>query len=137
MWEPFSESARRAILHSQQVAQMFASHCIGPEHIAFALAEGDDEIGHLLAGAFDRDAIRERLGAAGAAPAEEMEFSSGAKRTIELAFVNARRLDHNSIDTAHLALGLLAAGDLPLLPTTDPATLRAALDTAATERLKG
>jgi hypothetical protein len=132
MWEPFSEPARRAVVRAQAVAQMFGANFIGTEHLAFALAETDDEVGHLLANACDREALRERLGAAATAPQSEMVFTSGAKNAIELAFENARRLDHNYIGAAHLALGLLAGSDPPpLRPDVDLASLRASLDTAA------
>jgi hypothetical protein len=132
MWEPFSEPARRAVVRAQAVAQMFGANFIGTEHLAFALAETDDEVGHLLANACDRDALRERLGAAASAPQSEMVFTAGAKNVIELAFENARRLDHNYIGAGHLALGLLASSDPPpLRPEVDLASLCAALDTAA------
>jgi ATP-dependent Clp protease ATP-binding subunit ClpC len=114
MWEPFTERARHAVVRAQEVAQMFASSFIGTEHMAFALAEEDDDVGRILTTAIDRDA-------------------SGAKRSIELAFENARRLNHNFIDTAHLALGLFDAGDdLPLKPEADLRAVRAELGQAAT-----
>jgi ATP-dependent Clp protease ATP-binding subunit ClpA len=132
MWEPFSEPARRAIVRAQEVAAMFGSTFIGTEHIAFALAEGDDDLGHLLAKSLDREAIRERLGGASSAPSQEMVFSTGAKRSIESAFENARRLNHSYIGPAHLALGILASGDPPpMLSGGDPEWLRAALDQVA------
>ncbi|GAC1571203.1 MAG: hypothetical protein NVS3B7_01000 [Candidatus Elarobacter sp.] len=129
MWEPFTEPARRAIVRAQQVAQMFGSPSIGTQHIIFALAENDDEVGRLLATAVDRTAIRELLGGVSIAPTLEMVFSPGAKRTIELAFENARRLDHPYIGTMHLALGALAGNDRPpLADGTDVAVLCRALD---------
>ncbi len=128
MWEPFTVASRHAIVRAQEVAQMFGSPYIGVEHITFALAEGDDDVGRLFATSIDRDAIRERLGAAGAMPNPHMVFTSGAKRTIELAFENARRLNHNYIGLAHVALGLLGSDDPPpLVEASDIATLRAEL----------
>jgi ATP-dependent Clp protease ATP-binding subunit ClpA len=132
MWEPFSQSARRAVVRSQEVAQMFGANFIGTEHMMFALAEADDAVGAALANAVDRDEIRRRLGDVSQVPSTEMVFASGAKRSIELAFENARRLNHNHIGTAHIALGILGAEPPPLLPGHDAATLRAALDLAAT-----
>jgi hypothetical protein len=133
MWEPFSEDARRAVVRSQEVAQMFGANYIGTEHMIFALAEGDDAVGAALAKAVDRDALRKELGDVSRAPTDEMVFTAGAKRSIELAFENARRLDHNIIGTAHLALGILGTPDPPpLLPGEDIGVLRAALDLAAT-----
>jgi ATP-dependent Clp protease ATP-binding subunit ClpA len=132
MWEPFSQSARRAVVRSQEVAQMFGAQFIGTQHMMFALAEADDAVGAALATAVDRDEIRRQLGEVSQVPSTEMVFAAGAKRSIELAFENARRLNHNHIGTAHIALGILGAEPPPLLPGHDAATLRAALDQAAT-----
>ena len=107
---------------------MFGCAQIGTEHLAFALAETDDAVGHLLANAIDRDAMRERLGGVSGAPRAEMVFSPGAKHTIEMAFQNARRLGHAYIGTGHLALGVLDSSDPPpLLPGCDVEKLRAGL----------
>lgn len=132
MWEPFTGSARHAISRAQEVAQMFASDHIGTEHIAFALAEGDGEVGRIMATAIDRDAIRTLLGGALTAPSAEMVFTPGAKRTIELAFESARRLEHRYIAPAHLALGVLGSEDCPpLVPGVDLRGVRASLDLLA------
>ena len=133
MWEPFSEPARRAVVRSQEVAHMFGANYIATEHMVFALAENDDRVGATLAKAVDREALRSRLGDVSHAPSLEMVFTSGAKRSIELAFENARRLNHNFIGTAHIALGILGTDEPPpLLPGQDIGVLRAALDLAAT-----
>src|ERR1700680_2016192 len=128
MWEPFTEPARRAIVRAQEVAQMFASAFIGTEHIAFALAEHDDEVGRVLANSVDRDELREKLGSARGFPTQEMVFTPGAKHTIEFAFENARRLNHNYIGIAHIALGMLQSEPPPLRPGVDLPGLRAELD---------
>jgi ATP-dependent Clp protease ATP-binding subunit ClpC len=132
MWEPFSEPARRSIVRSQEVAQMFGAGFIGTEHMTFALAETDDAVGEALAGAVDRPALKERLGVAATAPVVEMMFTDGAKHSIEKAFENARKLNHNFIGTAHLVLGILESGDAPpLLAGVDAAELRLKLIRAA------
>jgi ATP-dependent Clp protease ATP-binding subunit ClpA len=132
MWEPFTERARRTVVRAQEVAQMFASSYIGTEHLAFALAEEGDDVGRILTTAVDREQLRERLGAARQKPRSEMVFTSGAKRAIELSFENARRLNHNYIDAAHLALGMLdAKDDLPLRADADLRAVRAELEQAA------
>ena len=131
MWEPFTEPARRIIVRAQEVAQMFGSRSIGTHHLTFALGEGADDVGRLLAGAIDRDELRAQLGSASSAPVTEMVFTSGAKRAIELAFENARRLGHSYIGEAHLALGILGGIDRPpLIEGTDVDALCAALDEA-------
>lgn len=135
MWEPFSEPARRSIVRAQEVAQMFGSSSIGTEHMTFALAESDDEVGSALAAAIDREAMRNLLGAAGAGPTDEMTFTRGAKQSIELAFESAHRLKQNFIGTAHLALGIIASPDPPpLVEPTNSLALREALELAATHQ---
>ncbi len=135
MWEPFSASARHAVVRAQQIAQMFGSSSIETQHVAFALAEGDDDVGHLLANALDRGAIRERLGVARGAPQTEMVFSADAKRIIEAAFAEARKLNHDFIASAHMALAVLDLDDPPALAEgTDVRVLRAELARVAATR---
>ncbi len=132
MWEPFSVPARRTIQRAHEVAQLFAAPSVGTAHLAFALAETDDGTGQAFAAALDRDAIRVRLGSARGAPQTEMSFSAAAKRSIECAFINARRLKQSFIGSAHLALGVLDSGDLPPLATgAQLSDLRTALIAAA------
>lgn len=138
MWEPFSGPARRAVVRSQEVAQMFGAHFIGTEHMIFALAESDDAVGAALAKSVDREALRVLLGKASRAPTGEMVFTPGAKSAIELAFENARRLNHSFIGTAHLALGILGTKQPPpLVPGEDLEALRATLELAARDDLPG
>jgi ATP-dependent Clp protease ATP-binding subunit ClpA len=132
MWEPFSEPARRLMVRAQEVAQMFGAHFIGTEHMIFALGEGDDPVGRVLASAVDRDALREQLGAVSRSPTQEMVFTTGAKRSIELAFESARRLNHNFIGTAHVATGILLAEPPPLLAGHQAAALVVELERVAT-----
>ncbi len=132
MWEPFTEDARQAIVRAQAVAQMFGSSTIGTEHLAFALDEGGDATATALAQSLDREAIKQRLGVARGAPSTEMAFAVSAKRAIEYAFENARRLGHHFIGPPHLALGMLATDDPPpLVEGVDPVMLRARLDAVA------
>lgn len=132
MWEPFTEEARQAVVRAQAVAQMFGSSTIGTEHLAFALDEGGDATATALAQSLDREAIKQRLGVTRGAPSTEMVFGVSAKRAIEHAFENARRLRHNFIGTPHLALGMLATDDPPpLVDGVDLAMLRARLDAVA------
>jgi ATP-dependent Clp protease ATP-binding subunit ClpA len=132
MWEPFTEPARRMIVRSQEVAQLFSSPMIGTEHMIFALAETDDEVGAALTKAIDSDALRSKLGAASNPPSHEMVFTSGAKQSIELAFEAARKLKQGFVAPPHLAIGILGSADPPpLLATIDAATLRVALEFAA------
>lgn len=131
MWEPFTEPARLAIVQAQNVAQLFGSSFIGTEHMLFALADRDDALGALLAGAVDRDAIKVRLGTATQAPQAEMKFTEEAKRSIELAFMHARRLGQNFIGAPNLALGILDAEPPVLVEGASRAGLQAAIESVA------
>jgi ATP-dependent Clp protease ATP-binding subunit ClpA len=133
MWEPFTEGAREAIVRAQKVAQMFGSSSIGTEHLTFALAESDDEVGSALANAVDREAIRRLLGVVSESPTDEMRFGDDAKRSFELAFEIAHGFNHSSVGRSHLALGIIKSWNPPpLAPSTDSAALNAALELAAT-----
>jgi len=127
-WEPFTADARHAMVRAQEVAVLFGGSSVGTEHVLFALADSDDALGALLAGALDRDAIRERLGAVSGAPGAELQFSDGAKRTVALAFANARRLGHKFIAPAHLALGALEAEPPQLTGAASTAEVRTVLE---------
>ncbi len=130
MWEPFTETARRAVVMAQEIAQRAGHNYIGTEHLACALAEGDSDAGRLLGKALDRAAIesnwtKEYVG-------QEMVFSPGAKNAIEKSFENARRLGDNFMGAKHLALGILDSTDPPpLSPGVDMAVLRTALSAIA------
>jgi ATP-dependent Clp protease ATP-binding subunit ClpC len=125
------------MVRAQEVAVLFGGSSVGTEHVLFALADGDDELGALLAGALDRDAIRQRLAAVSGAPGAELQFSDGAKRTVALAFANARRLGHNFIGPAHLALGALEAEPPPLAGAVSGAEVRTVLEHLAQDEGDG
>jgi len=126
IWEPFSEGARKAVVRAQELPQGSETRCLGVEHLAVALADGDDDIGRLLSDAFEYTALEAdaRVDAQ-----QQMVFTRAAKRTIELAFANARRLNHSYIGSAHLALRLLEISEAPPLRAgVDLAELRMSLD---------
>lgn len=123
--------ARASIVRAQEIAQRACHNYIGAEHIAYALTQSDGEVGRLMAGAVDRAAIEAMWNQSGAI-AQEMVFAPGAKRVIEIAFENARRIGDSYVGEKHIALGLLDTTDPPpLLPGTDVAALRTALTAVA------
>lgn len=131
MWEPFASPARASIVRAQEIAQRARHNYIRAEHIAYALTQSDGEVGRLMAGAVDRAAIEAMWDRPGAI-AQEMVFTPGAKRVLEMAFENARRIGDSYVGEKHIALGLLDTTDPPpLLPGTDVAALRTALTAVA------
>jgi len=138
IWEPFSEGSRKALIRAQEVAQRWNTATIDVDHLASALAEGDDAVSQLLRKSLDTRPIQP-ADASVTAVQQDMVFPPAVKQTIELAFENARRLNHNNVgfahlrlSSAHLALGILEPSDAPPLRAgADLAELRTALDAIA------
>jgi ATP-dependent Clp protease ATP-binding subunit ClpC len=135
MWEPFSEHARRAMVVAQEVAQRLNTPYIDCEHIVLAtVVVGDNPVVAALS-AFDISVQRfteaaERIIRRGTGtPQQEMVFTPRAKRMIELAFEEARKLQHRYIGAEHLMLGYIteAQGKSELLHdlNVEPDALRA------------
>jgi ATP-dependent Clp protease ATP-binding subunit ClpC len=115
MWEPFTEDARGGIRHAQDVAQRYGSTFIDQSHMFAGLAQ-TQTIAHVLQlsgiSMADLAAGSERVFGPQRAPSSsDLQFSPYAKRLIELAFVNAQRLDQHFIDAEHLMLGYLDLGE--------------------------
>lgn len=124
-WAPFDDAGHHTIVRAQEVALMFGAASVEAVHLAFALAEGEDDVAQTLAGAFDRDAMRALLGAASREPSASMLFSEDVKSAIAAAFAAAQRRVPFVVDRAMLALGLLDAGAAPrLAPGVDREALR-------------
>lgn len=139
MWEPFTESARRSVVLAQEAAERRGQSYIGGEHLLLGVVtEGRSPAAVALRAA---GVTAERFGTAvGAERAEPdggpMIFAPDAKRAIEEAFAEARKLDHNYIGTAHIALGAMdapkgATAQLLRSMGLDPGDLRELLVSAA------
>lgn len=112
MWEPFSDAARRSIVEAHQVAERFASPVISQEHLFVGIADaGESPAAQALASlgvSGERvDDAAGRVLKSGEGGKGEMAFTGDAKRVIERAFDEARRLQHRYIGAEHLLLGYL------------------------------
>jgi ATP-dependent Clp protease ATP-binding subunit ClpA len=116
MWEPFTEQARRTVVHSQELAQRFGNNYIDADHLfAAVIGEGDNGATQALASfGIDSERVTQAAqtilaeGERKKVP-QEMVFTPAAKQTIELAFLAAQELQHRYIASEHLALGYLRA----------------------------
>jgi len=129
-FEKFSERARRALTRAQEEAQHFGHNYIDTEHILLGLiAEEDSVASQVLANlgvavSKVRSAVEFIVGRGGRPNTSEVGLTPRAKKVIELAVDEARRLNHSYIGTEHLLLGLLreregsAAGVLESLGVT-------------------
>lgn len=108
MWAPFTEEARQSMVRAQEIAQQHRDAFISHHHLFVAIADDGEVARALSALGVDpervRNATAQTLGEEAFTPVQEMVFTPEAKRMIELAFENARKLGNNFIAPEHLAL---------------------------------
>ena len=116
-FEKFSERARRVLSLAQEEAQRFNHNYIGTEHILLGLVrETEGVAARVLSGlTVDLSKVRsavEFIIGKGEKPAEgEIGLTPRAKKVVELAVDEARRMNHTYIGTEHLLIGLLREGE--------------------------
>ena len=116
-FEKFTERARKVLTLSQEEAQRFNHNYIGTEHILLGLVrEGDGVAAKVLVNLGlelerVRQTVESSMGKGERTVSGEVGLTPRAKRVIELAVDEARRLHHNYIGTEHLLLGLLREGE--------------------------
>ncbi|HEX7365373.1 MAG TPA: Clp protease N-terminal domain-containing protein, partial [Dehalococcoidia bacterium] len=112
-FEKFSERARRALTRAQEEAQRFGHNYIDTEHILLGLVAEEDSVASKVLvnlGVLPnkiRAAVEFVVGRGERSAIGEVGLTPRAKRVIELAVDEARRLNHSYIGTEHLLLGLL------------------------------
>jgi len=116
-FEKFSERARRALTRAQEEAQRFGHNYIDTEHILLGLIAEEESVASKVLnnlGAIPskiRAAVEFVVGRGERSAIGEVGLTPRAKRVIELAVDEARRLNHSYIGTEHLLLGLLRDRD--------------------------
>src|SRR5262245_25490086 len=116
MYERFTDRARKVMQLANQEAQRFNHEYIGTEHILLGLAKEGEGVAANVLKNLDVDLRKIRLevetivqGVPGGTvwTLGRLPQTPRAKKAIEFAIEEARRLDHNYIGTEHLLLGLL------------------------------
>ncbi len=116
-FEKFSERARRVLSLAQEEAQRFNHNYIGTEHILLGLVRETDGVAANLLTNLGveltkvRSAVEFIIGRGERATPGEIGLTPRAKKVIELAVDEARRLSHNYIGTEHLLIGLMREGE--------------------------
>ncbi len=120
MFERFTDRARRVVVLAQEEARMLNHNYIGTEHILLGLVyEGNGVAARALESlGITHEAVREQIDAIigqGQQPPRggHLPFTPQAKKALELSLREAMQLGRNSIDTEHILLGLIRAGDGP------------------------
>ena len=115
-FEKFSERARKVLSLAQEEAQKFDHNYIGTEHILLGLSrEGDAIASRVLTNLGAdlnkvRSAVEFVIGRGEKPSSSDIGLTPRAKKVIELAVDEARRLNHHYIGTEHLLIGLLREG---------------------------
>ena len=116
-FEKFSEKARRVLSLAQEEAQRFNHTYIGTEHILLGLVRETDGVAAKVLNNLGveltkvRSAVEFIIGRGERTPSGEIGLTPRAKKVIELAVDEARRLNHNYIGTEHLLIGLMREGE--------------------------
>ncbi|MHB1345459.1 MAG: ATP-dependent Clp protease ATP-binding subunit [Thermoleophilia bacterium] len=116
-FDKFTERARKVLTLAQEEAQRFNHNYIGTEHLLLGLVrEGDGVAAKVLANMGVelnkvRSAVEFIIGRGDRMVVGEIGLTPRAKKVIELAVDEARRLNHHYIGTEHLLLGLVREGE--------------------------
>jgi tRNA A-37 threonylcarbamoyl transferase component Bud32 len=116
-FDKFTERARKVLSLAQEEAQRFQHTYIGTEHLLLGLVrEGEGVAAKVLSNLGVelnkvRSAIEFIIGRGDRIVLGEIGLTPRAKKVIELAVDEARRLNHHSIGTEHLLLGLVREGE--------------------------
>lgn len=116
-FDKFTERARKVLQLAQEEAQRFNHNYIGTEHFLLGLVrEGDSVAAHVLNNMGlelhkVRSAVEFIIGRGDPMVTGAVGLTPRAKRVMELAVDEARRLNHHYIGTEHLLLGLLREGE--------------------------
>ncbi|MBM3933573.1 MAG: ATP-dependent Clp protease ATP-binding subunit [SAR202 cluster bacterium] len=116
-FEKFSERARRVLSLAQEEAQRFNHNYIGTEHILLGLVRESDGVAAKVLSNLGvelnkvRSAVEFIIGRGERSTSGEIGLTPRAKKVIELAVDEARRLNHHYIGTEHLLIGLMREGE--------------------------
>ncbi|HEY4387741.1 MAG TPA: Clp protease N-terminal domain-containing protein, partial [Ktedonobacteraceae bacterium] len=116
-FDKFTGRARKVLSLSQEEAQRFQHNYIGTEHLLLGLIrEGEGVAAKVLVNlgvdlAKARSAVEFIIGRGDRIVLGEIGLTPRAKKVIELAVDEARRLNHHYIGTEHLLLGMVREGD--------------------------
>lgn len=116
-FDTFTERARKVLSLAQEEAQRFNHTYIGTEHLLLGLIrEGDGVAAKVLSNlgvdlASARAEVERRIGQGDGIVLGDLGLTPRAKKVIELAMDEARRLGHHYIGTEHILLGLIREGE--------------------------
>ena len=115
-FDKFTERAQKVLSLAQEEAQRFQHNYIGTEHLLLGLVREDDGVAAKVLANLGvelnkvRSAVEFIIGRGDRIVLGEKGLTPRAKKVIELAVDEARRLNHHYIGTEHLLLALVREG---------------------------
>jgi ATP-dependent Clp protease ATP-binding subunit ClpA len=116
-FDKFTERAKRVLVLAAEEARLMNHNYIGTEHFLLGLSAEGSGIAAKVLDSMDvgldqvRRGVEFVVGRGDKAPEGPLKLTPRAKRVIELAVDEARRLNHKYIGTEHMLLGLVREGE--------------------------
>ncbi len=113
----FTDRARKVLTLAQEEAQRFNHNYIGTEHLLLGLVREGESVAAQVLNTLGvelnkvRSAVEFIIGRGDRLVVGEIGLTPRAKKVIELAVDEARRLSHHYVGTEHLLLGLVREGE--------------------------
>lgn len=112
MFERFTDTARKTMTFAKEQAVRFRNDHIATEHILLGLLQAGGVVGEVLRDCglechVFRQEVEKAIPEGTAAPKGQIPFAPGAKKVLELALEESKRLGHKYIGTEHILLGLV------------------------------
>lgn len=117
MWQRFTERARKVVFYAQEEAGRLGENFVTTEHLLLGLVRENDSVAARVLEKMGissndiRSEVEHQVAKSDGRLCQEMQLTPRAKRVIDLAYDEARRLDNNHIGTEHLLLGLIREGE--------------------------
>lgn len=115
--ERFTQKVQHVLALAQEEAERLQHSYIGTEHLLIGLIREDDTVARRTLEALGLDqhsiteAVERMILPGQRAPNTQLDLAADAKKTLELAVDEARRMGHHYIGTEHLLLGLTRIAD--------------------------
>jgi ATP-dependent Clp protease ATP-binding subunit ClpC len=117
MFERFTESARQVVMLAHEEARLMRHERVGTEHLLVGLARVDDDVAsavlrdHGLTGEKARAAVVRLAGVGDAGEEGHFPFTPAARDALDATLREALGLGHDTVQPAHLLLGILRQRD--------------------------
>lgn len=117
MFERYTERARKVIILAQDEAVRLKHNHIGTEHLLLGLLREREGLAAKILDSFDitlelvRSELENMVDRTEYQGSKEVAFTPRAKRVLELALDETRRMGHNYVGTEHILLGILREGE--------------------------